>query len=93
MVKFMKNKGLLNDFLFHSYFLVVAFFHIFEEDNSTFFKSFYIMLMIMMVLTSFVMALENIVNYKEKKYSVWLGTLFLAIELFFWFSLVKLYLL
>ncbi|MDR1369128.1 MAG: hypothetical protein LBJ72_03220 [Dysgonamonadaceae bacterium] len=49
------------------------------------------MLMILMSLASFVMALENILNYKEKEFSIWFGSLFLAIDLFFWFSLVKLY--
>ena len=91
MIKIKQNKELVNKFLFNSYFLVVAFFHLFEEDSTYFFKRYYIMLMILMVLTSFVMALENIVNYREKKFSIWLGTLFLAIESFFWFSLIKLY--
>jgi len=58
-------KKSLDNFRYHGL-ITVAFFHLLEEDNSTFFKRFYIMIMILMVLTLFVMALENIANYKEK---------------------------
>ena len=88
---FMSKKELFYKIFFHIVFLILSLRTLFEEDASYMFKRYHIITVIMLIVCSLIMTLDNILNYRDKEYSLWLGTVFIAIELLFYYSQIKFY--
>jgi hypothetical protein len=92
MMNFRERRELGQRVLFHVYFLIFILFAWLEGGGGFMEKRYWVATALVMALVAFSMMVDNVLNYKEKTFGRGLGSVFLGIEIVYFISLVRVYL-